>query len=144
PSGEGTAARPLAFGVDEYQMYLYELLPDARFVLFKANGGGVSRKIPVTGLEGTTLTTASRSLSGDFVGAGTADGRVALRQVRFVPQYQEQKLVDLELEVRDRGLFEIDPAKRPVRDLSYVEQDGRKIAAAIVDDAEIALLRVGE
>jgi phosphate transport system permease protein len=139
------AGKPLVFGVDEYQMYLYELLPDARFVFFKANGGGsVAREVPVAGLEGATLTAASRTLTGDFVGAGTADGRVALAQVRFVPKYVEQKLVDLELEVRDRGVFEIDPAKRPLRDVSYVEQDGRKTVAAVVDDGEIALLRVGD
>jgi len=144
PQGEASALKPLAFGVDEYQMYLYELLPDARFVFFKTNGGAVAREVPVAGLEGATLTAASRSLIGDFVGAGTSDGRVALQQVRFLPKYEEQKLVDLELEVRDRGVFEIDPAKRPVRDLSYVEQEGRKIAAAIVDDGEIALLRIGD
>jgi phosphate transport system permease protein len=136
--------KPLVFGVDEYQMYLYELLPDGRFVFFKTADGAVAREIPVAGLQGATLTAASRSLVGDFVGAGTSDGRVALQQVRFRPKYEEQKLVDLELEVRERGVFQIDPSGRPLRELSYAEHEGNKAVAALVSDDEIALLRIGE
>jgi phosphate transport system permease protein len=144
-AADGAApGRPLAFGVDEYQMYIYELLPDARFVFFRAADGVVAREVPVAGLQGATLTAASRSLAGDFVGAGTSDGRVALQQVRFRPKYVEQKLVDLELEVKDRGVFEIDASRRPVRELSYGDHEGRKAVAAVVGDDEIALLRIGD
>ena len=142
--GEAGTGKPLAFGVDEYQMYLYELLTDARLVFYRMSDGSVAREVDVAGLEGATLSSASRSLTGDFVGAGTADGRVALQQVLFRPKYEEQKLVDLELEVRDRGVFEVDAAKRPVRELSYSEHEGRKAVAAVVGDDEIALLRIGD
>lgn len=143
PQG-AAASRELAFGVDEYQMYLYELLPEARFQFFRLADGSLAREAPIAGLEGATLTAGSRSLTGDFVGAGSADGRVALLQVRFRPRYEEQKLVDLELEVRPRGLFELDPAGRPVRELAYAEQEGRVCVAAVFGDDEIALLRVGD
>src|SRR6266568_8133122 len=82
--------------------------------------------------------------SSDLLGAGTADGRVALQQVRFRPRYAEQKLVDLEIEVRDRGVVEIDPGKRPIREVSYAEHEGRKAVAALVSDDEIALYRTSE
>src|SRR5262245_8804286 len=61
-AGSDVPATPLAFGVDEYQMYLYELMPDARFVFYRTNGGTVAREVPVAGLEGATVSAASRSL----------------------------------------------------------------------------------
>ena len=80
------------------------------------------------GLGGATVTAASRSLRGDLLAAGTADGRVALAQVRFQPVFKDQTLQDLELELRDRGGFEIDPQRRPVRELSYQESpEGEKV-----------------
>src|SRR6266496_4136855 len=136
--------KPLVVGIDEYQLYLYELLPDARLAVFKLADGSRAREFPLPGLAGATIVSACRSLTGDYLGAGTADGRVALQQVRFRPRYAEQKLVDLEIELRDRGLVEIDPGRRPVREVSYAEHEGRKAVAALVSDDEIALYRTSE
>ncbi len=136
--------KPLAIGTDEYQMYLYELLPDGRFVFFRLADGSLARQFLLSSLAGSTVVAASRSLTGDYVGAGTADGKVALAQVRFRPRYEEQKLADLEIEVRERGSFEMDPAQRPVRDVSYQEHEGRKAAAAVLGDDEIAVVRIDE
>jgi len=134
---------PLAVGVDEYQRYLYDVTPDARVLFFRVQDGALHREMPIAGLAGATVTTASRSLQGDLVAAGTADGRVALLQVRFRPVFEEQKLKDLEMELRDRGLVEVDPLKRPVRDVSYEETpEGEKTVAALVADDEIVLVRV--
>jgi phosphate transport system permease protein len=138
------AARPLVFGIDEYQLYLYELFPDARVVAFKMSNGSVAREFPLSSISGATITAASRSLTGDFVGAGTADGRVALVQVRFRPRYENQQLVDLDLDVRDRGLLKIDPSSRPVREVTYNELEGRKAIAALVADDEIALVQMDD
>src|SRR6266705_671709 len=88
--------KPLLVGIDEYQLYLYELLPAARLAVFKLADGSRAREFPLPGLLGATVVSACRSLTGDYLGAGTADGRVALQQVRFRPRYAEQKLVDLE------------------------------------------------
>ncbi len=142
--GRAEGGKPLVVGVDEYQMYLYELLPDGRFVFFKLADGSLAREIPVASLAGATVVVASRSLTGDYVGAGTADGRVVLAQVRFRPRYEDQKLVDLDLDVRERGAYEVDPDRRPVREVSYVENEGRKAMAAIVGHDSIAVVRVDE
>ncbi len=140
----GDRLDPLAMGVDEYQRYLYELLPDARLVFLRLADGAVAGELPIAALAGARVTAGSRSLTGDLVGVGTADGRVALEQVRFRPRYQEQRLVDVDFEVQSRGVFQVDPGKRPVREVAYQEQDGRQAVAALVGDDEIALLLLGD
>jgi len=140
PEQPGAAVqKPLAIGVDEYQRYLYEVRPDARIVFRRIPDGTVAHEFPLTAIAGAQVTTASRSLQGDFVAAGTADGRVALAQVHFRPRYEGSRLVDLDPEVRERGLVAIDPGGRAVRDVSYEEQDERKAVAALVGEDEIAL-----
>jgi phosphate transport system permease protein len=132
---------PLAFGMDEYQMYLYELLADGRLAFFKTSDGAFAREFALTAAPGATIVAGSRSLLGDYVAAGTSDGRVALRQVHSVPRYEEQRLVDLDLELRDRGLLDLDPARRPVRALAYQERDSWQAVAAQLADDEIAVYR---
>ncbi len=147
----GAAASPaeesgaLAIGVDEYQKYVFQILPDAKVVFYRADDGVLHREVPIAGLEGARLTAASRSLQGDFFAAGTDDGRVALLQVRFRPVFEGQTLSDLEIEVRDRGVLTVDAAARPVRDASYRESpEGEKSVAALLGDSEIVLARFGE
>jgi phosphate transport system permease protein len=142
--GEGEShAAPLAVGVDEYQRYLYDVTPDARVVFFRMQDGARHRDVKVPGLDGATVTAASRSLQGDLVAVGASDGRVALAQVRFRPVFEGQTLRDLEMELRDRGLLEIDPQKRTVREVSYQESsEGEKTVAALVADDEVVLAKV--
>src|SRR5512145_1903215 len=142
--GAGDAAvpaRPLAIGIDEYQMYLYELLPDGRLVFFKTRDGSRAKEFAITTLGGAPVTTASRSLSGDFVAAGTADGRVALQQVRVLPKYEAQKLIDLDVELRDRGLVELDPTHRPLRSVVYQEHEAWQAVVGQVGDDELLVYR---
>jgi phosphate transport system permease protein len=147
----GAAASPseesgaLAIGIDEYQKYVYQILPDAIVAFYRAGDGVLHREIPIAGLEGARLTAASRSLQGDFFAAGTDDGRVALLQVRFRPLFEGQVLSDLEIEVRDRGVVTVDAAARPVRDATYWESpEGEKSLAALVGDSDIVLARFGD
>jgi phosphate transport system permease protein len=136
------AATPLAVGVDEYQRYLYEVTPAATVVFFRTADGARHRELPIAGLEGARVTTASHSLQGGLVAAGTGDGRVALLQVRFRPVFEGQVLQDLEMELRDRGAFEVDAQKRPVREVSYQESaEGSRMVAALVAEEEIVLAR---
>lgn len=148
PAGEvavatraASAAAPAleAFGVDEYRKYLYTVEPDARIVFHLVETGATVREAPITSLVGATVTATSRSLLGHFVGAATGDGRVALLQVRFTPQYENQTLVDLATDVREGGLVELDPVRRPIRLVSYAEQDGQTFVAGAVGDDEIIL-----
>src|SRR5262245_33743834 len=140
-AGAATTGQALAVGVDEYQMYLYELLPDGRLVFFKTQDGSRAKEFAIASLAGTPVTAASRSLTGDLLAAGTGDGRAALQQVRVLPRYEEQRLVDLDVELRDRGLVELDPGKRPIRAIDYQESEGWQAVAGQVADDELAVYR---
>jgi phosphate transport system permease protein len=134
---------PLAIGVDEYQKYAYGVLPEAKVVFLRVEDGSRHLELEIPGLEGARVTAASRSLQGDFLAAGTDDGRVALLQVRFRPVFEEQALRDLDIELRDRGLVTVDASSRAVRDVSYLESDdGGKTVAALMGDFEIVLARI--
>ncbi len=136
--------KPLVLGIDEYQMYFYEVLADGRTVFFKAADGSFMKQVPPTSITGATLTSASRSLEGEFIALGTSDGRVTLQQVRVLPKYEDQKLVDLEMSVADRGLVALDPAGRSLREVAYDEKDGRKVVAAVVGDDEVLVYRTDD
>jgi phosphate transport system permease protein len=146
PSGAAAglaSGTPLALGVDEYQRYLYDVTPQAEVVFFRLQDGSRHRAIAIPGLDGAVVTTASRSLQGDNVAAGTGDGRVALLQVRFRPVFRDQVLQDLDMELRDKGVLTVDPRGRLIREVSYRESpDGDKLVAALVGDEEIVLARV--
>jgi phosphate transport system permease protein len=130
----GTAA-PLALGADEYQRYLYAVRADARITVHSLGDGALSRVFELSGVSGAGVTSASRSLEGDFVAAGTSDGRVALAQVTFSPRYENQQLADLDIELKPRGTIALDPGRRPVRMVDYKEDDsGNRTVAAVVGD----------
>ncbi len=120
---------PLVIGIDEYQTLL---LRGARRTAappsWTTDGRSRSSCRPPRSRQ-SKVRSASRSLTGDFVALGTEDGHVSLQQVRFAPRYEEQKLVDLDLAVRDRGYVEIDPQGGPIREVAYDETDGRKTVA---------------
>jgi phosphate transport system permease protein len=127
-------------GADEYQMYLYAVRGQPRIEIVRLPDGPWTRDFPLAGLAGATVTAASRSLHGDFVALGTADGRVGLAQVQFRPRYEGQKLADLDIQVAERGLATVDPSGRAVRQVGYHETDsGRKVVAALVGEDEIAI-----
>jgi phosphate transport system permease protein len=129
-----------AMGTDEYQMYLYAVRGVPRIELVRLPDGPWVRDYPLAALEGATVTTASRSLHGDFVALGTADGRVGLAQVQFVPRYEGPKLADLDVTVAERGVATVDRSGRAVRQVGYAESDsGRKVVAALVGEDEVAL-----
>ena len=132
-------------GVDEYRRSVFLIEPDARVAFYSLADGRLEREFPVPGLEpGTTVQASSRSLAGNYLAAGTADGRVALMQATFTPRYENEKLSGLDVTVRDRGLARVDAASRPIRDVSYLEEDGRRHVAAIVGDDEVAFWRTDD
>jgi phosphate transport system permease protein len=136
--------KPLVLGIDEYQMYFYEVLADGRTAFFKASDGSFARQLPPASPAVLPITSASRSLMGEYVALGSADGRVSLQQVSFIPKYEDQKLVDLDLAVRDRGLVELDPAKRAIREVAYQETEGRKTVAGVPGDGEVLVWRTDD
>ncbi len=144
-SGGAAPARavPLAIGVDEYQKYLYQVTPEASVVVFRMADGALHRDMKVPGLEGTSVTAARRSLAGDSIAIGTADGRVALLQMRFRPVFEDQTLKDLDIELRTKGIFAVDAAKRPVREVvSQISAEGETLFACTVAEDEVLLARL--
>ncbi len=135
--------KPLVMGIDEYQRYFYEVLSDGRTAFWKVDGSFASQ-LPPTSLGQSKVRSASRSLTGDYVALGTEDGRVSLQQVRFTPRYENQKLVDLDLAVRDRGVVAIDPQARPIRHVAYEETDGRKTVLAVPADDTVLVWRTDD
>jgi phosphate transport system permease protein len=138
-------AIPLVMGVDEYQKYAYQVWSNGRLEVFRVEDGVWSRGFDIADVRAMGATSASRSLVGDQVAAGTADGRVALLHVGFKQVYEAQKLADLEVTVDSRGTVELDPQRRAVRRLDYREDEGgARVVAAQVGDDEIALLITGD
>ena len=135
--------KPLIMGSDEYQRYFYEVLADGRTAFWTIDGS-FSRQLPPTSVGQSKVLNASRSLTGDFVALGTEDGHVSLQQVRFTPKYEEQKLVDLEPSVQDRGYVAIDPQARPIREVAYDEIDGRKTVLAVPADDTVLVWRTDD
>ncbi len=135
----GPATLPLAFGVDEHQMYLYTVSSDPKLVFYRLPGGGLQQELPIPSLAGATLTAAARSLLGNQLAVGTSDGRLGLLRVRFRPVFQEQTLRDLDLGLADAGVVELDAKRRPIRELSLQEADGETLVVAVVGDEELAV-----
>jgi len=134
-----------AIGVDEYRTYLFTIEPDAHVLFRKLTDGTPALDLPVPGVAaGTVIVSSSRTLLGNFMAAGTDDGRVALMQVRATPKYTNQELSGLDVTVRDRGLVVLDAAKRPVRQVAYLEDEDHKYVAGLVGDREIALWRTDD
>jgi phosphate transport system permease protein len=126
-----------AVGVDEYRRYVYTVEPDGQVRFHKYDSGATSQSFPLPGVEGATVVSTSRSLLGGFVAAGLDNGRVSLVQVRSLPKYENEALVDVVTEVRERAVVDLDPAGRPIRQVSYHEAEGLKYVAGLVGPSEI-------
>ena len=135
-------AKPLAIGIDEYQMYLYELLGDGRLAFFRMADGSLAKEVALDRIAGAAshrgLAHASRATSWR---AGTNDGRVVAAAGALPARYEDQRLVDLDIE-RARPRVSSRSTRRSGRcgSVSYTEYEDRKAVAALVADDEIALL----
>ncbi len=127
-----------AVGVDEYREYFFTVEPAGLVVFYRVESGDHASDVPVPGLGTATVTASSRSVIGNYLAAGLSDGRVSLMQARFVPQYEGAVLKDLTIDVVDRGAVTFDTTGRPVRQVSYIEQDAQKFVAGLVADDEVS------
>jgi phosphate transport system permease protein len=148
PLATAAASPPRSFralAVDEYRRYVSSVEPDGRVLVRDLTGGATALEFPVPGLEpGVSVVSSSSSLLGGFLAAGTSDGRVSLMQVRYTPRYEAQALAGLNVDLRDRGLARIDPDGGPIRQVSYIEEEGRKHVAAILSDRVLAIWSADE
>lgn len=141
-SGAPEMRGALAIGSDEYQRKLYGLTAEG-FVLSSLDAGTLDRREPLPLPPGVTITAASRNASGSLLVAGTSDGHAALLHVRFQPQYEAAKLVDVTTEVRIDPLVEMDPQRRPLRLVDGREREGAVVLAAVADERFILVQRKG-
>ncbi|MBN2370322.1 MAG: ABC transporter permease subunit [Vicinamibacteria bacterium] len=141
---DSDAALPLVIGTDEYLKYTYTLSGDARARIFSAEDGREIESTLIEGFDDALVTAASRSPSGDFIAAGTSDGRLALMQFRFLPRYEGETMVDLDRELRLRATITLDPERRAARDVSYIEDEGRKLAAGLFGANDIRVYRTSD
>ena len=137
PPGDA-AANLRAVGVDEYQKYLYTVEPAGQVAFFRVESGERAFDVKVPGVEQATVTSSSRTVTGHHVAAGLSDGRASLMQVQYEPQYEGATLKDLTVTVKSGAIVVVDPRKRPLRQISYIDQDGQRYVAGLVGDTEIA------
>ncbi|MDQ3171441.1 MAG: ABC transporter permease subunit [Acidobacteriota bacterium] len=127
-----------ATGTDEYVRYLYTVEPAGVVGFTRLDSGARALEAPVAGADTARIVSASRSVTGHHLAAGLSDGRASLTQVSFIPRYDGAVLGDLEIRVRDRAIITLDDGARPIRQVSYIEQDGHHFVAGLVGDDEIA------
>ena len=128
-----------ALGSDEFGRYVYTVESSGKVAFFNRSSGARELEVSPPSLSGATVIASSRSLLGDFVAAGAADGRVALLQVRFVPVHQDGAIASVKVDVRERGIVSLDPRARAAQRVSYLEEGDRKFVAGQVSDNEVAL-----
>ena len=124
-------------GVDESVRYVYDVTPSGTLTFFATETGKPAFDLVPRSLKDATITTASRSLSGDFIALGTSDGRVALLRLTFVPVYEAGVLKNVTVDLLERAVIPFDAGKRPLQRISYVEDNDNKFVAGQVTDSEI-------
>ncbi len=131
----------LTLGVDEYQRKLFGLMPGGSLNVSNIETGKVETEEKLPDLGGATLTSAARDATGNLLVAGTSDGRASLIHLRFQPQYEADKLVDVSSDIRAELPIEMDPAHRALRLVDGRERDGTSVLAAVAGDREIVVMR---
>ena len=140
--GDHLGAGPIerrALGSDEFGRYLYSIAADGRVLFFNRQTGIQQLEFAPKSLGGATVVASSRSLLGDFVGAGTNDGRIALLQVRFLPVHGDAGVDSVKVDVRERRLLTLDDQKRSLLRVAYIEENGRPFVAGQVSATEVVL-----
>ena len=134
---EPTSAAHAVLGIDESGRYVYAVTPTGTLAFFATDTGTRAFDLTPPTLTGAAITAGSRSLSGDFIALGTADGRVALLRVSFLPVYEGGVLKNVTVELAERAVLSFDPGRRPVRRVSYVEEGDNKFVAGQFANNEI-------
>ena len=138
PDGGPDPAAFRAVGIDEYRKYVYRVERSGSVVFYGYESGQRAKEFPLADLAGAHATSSSRTTVGHDLAVGLSDGRVALLHVRYVPAYEGSVLRDVTADVRPLATITLDPGGRPVRQVSYLEQDGQRFVAGVVGEGEVA------
>jgi phosphate transport system permease protein len=128
-----------ALGGAEFGRYVYTVETGGQVAFFHRDSGVRQSDVTPPSLAGASVVASSRSLMGDFVAAATADGRVALLQIRFLPVHEGGIVSGVRIDVRERGVTSLDAEGGAVRSVAYLEEGERKFVAGQVSDTAIAL-----
>jgi phosphate transport system permease protein len=141
PAGTIAAGSPAhaVLGIDESDRHAYDVTPTGALTFFAPDTGAKTIELAPPTLTGATITTGSRSLSGDYVALGTSDGRVALLRITFLPVYEAGVLKNVTVSLDERAVLKFDAAKRPLQRVAYLEDGDRKFLAGQVLDQEVKL-----
>ena len=140
--GDSTAQASMerqAIGSDEFARYVYTVEPSGKVAFFNRATGARELEQSPPSLVGATVLASSRSMFGDFIAVGTADGRVVLLQVRFLPVHEGGAVAGVKVDVRERGVVALDPGGRAADRLSYLEEGERKFVIGQVGESDVAL-----
>ena len=116
-----------ALGSDEFGRYVYTVEPTGKVAFINRGTGQPELEISPPALAGATVVASSRSMFGDFVASATADGRVVLLQVRFLPVHADGAVSGVKVDVRERGVVALDPSGRAAERVSYLEEGDRQV-----------------
>ena len=115
-------AAPLAVGVDEYQRYLYDVTPDGRVVFFRARGRGAPPRAADPRARGRHRDRRVAQPAGGLVAAGTRRRPGGARsRCASGPCSRSRPSRTSRWRCATAGAFEVDPQRRPVREVSYQE-----------------------
>jgi phosphate transport system permease protein len=126
---------PLAAGADEYRQSLELLQPDGSISVVTTDGGNTVKILRVPGIEDRTVTTAARSIKGDFA-LGLSDGSVVVLKPEWESTFIEGARVR-DLNLKTLPPAPLDSAKRPLARVAFVVQESGNalVAGSPVPDA---------
>jgi phosphate transport system permease protein len=125
----------LALGTDEYRELFYAVTSSG-LRMFSAAGGAPSRLDPAFDLGEATVAGVS-DRGGGRLALGLSDGRAIAVEIAFRATYVEGNR-SLTPEIRAGRPIQVDPARQPLRILSYATGEAHTLVAAVVGPRAIA------
>jgi phosphate transport system permease protein len=134
PLGDGAAA--LAAGENEYREAGDLLLPSGVVRVIDLKSGRIRQELPFPGARGRAVTSASRSLRGDFV-AGFDDGEIVFASALWKTSFtNDLRAVELSLSAGPR--VSLDPEHRPsALVVGRVRESGLAVASSAPSRASL-------
>lgn len=137
-------AAGMVVGADEYRDTIFRLNETGAVDFLSLKTGVALKSIPNPALAGNRITAASRALKRNWMAFGTADGKAGTAEVRYVADFSGAARAVTQTVRNGEQLYQIDPARRPVRlAAGAMDENGGTGIAAVKDDGGLVLLTVG-
>jgi len=130
--------RPAVIGMDEYHESSYIIGDDGRVFFFSLLQEkilpGLNR---LSGLNGSKITSVSRSGDNRMIAFGTSDGGVLSVKVKYKIGYDSNNKRIIEPEIEENNLIQITTEKLPIKLLAFTEKESDIAAAAYTEDGRL-------